>query len=660
MKLGVDYYPEQWPQDRWATDAAMMAQLGLSVVRVGEFAWSLLEPAEGRFDFSLIDEAVALLAGEGLQIILGTPTAAPPPWLTANVDILLRNADGTPLGPGARRHGCANNPAYRRYSERIVTALAQHFGGHPAIAGWQIDNEFGCHGTGRCYCDHCRAAFQSWLQAKYGSLARLNQAWGTVFWSAIYSDWTQVPLPRTAPAPHNPALQLDFRRFASDSWVRYQRMQIDIVRRHAPHCPITHNVMGSNDNSAETDNFDLAADLDFVSWDNYPQGSVGAHHVAFNHVLMRGLKNKSYWVMEQQPGVVNWHPYNRPVPPNLVRLWSYQGFGYGAEAVLYFRWRAGRFGQEQYHSGLLRHDGRPTRAYREVEQVARELANIPAFTPEPARVAVLVDYDDWWALQIDPHQQEFSYLSVALSIYQDLWAVGVPVDLRRRSEAIDGYEVVIVTCPNLIDEEQAERWRQFVEGGGRLMVTFRAFVKAPANNWSDKPLPAGLDTLLGLQVEEALGLPPDMRGAARNATGSLSFPYWRWAELLTPTTAQPLLFYNQFYWRDQVAATVNKVGRGAAVYVGCWFEHMLPRTIWEALGLDAFALPFTLPEGVEGIALNFEDGQAGLLLLNHNSEPKTIHLHRSAESLLLNLPPARLIAIQPRETALLRYRISDS
>ncbi|MCB0171794.1 MAG: beta-galactosidase [Anaerolineae bacterium] len=656
MKLGVDYYPEQWPEDRWATDAKMMAELGLTYVRLGEFAWSLLEPADGQFDFSWLERAIAILANENLKIIVGTPTATPPPWLTSQTDIVQRNVDGLPWSPGTRRHACANNPDYRRYSQRIVTELLQRIGDHPAVVGWQIDNEFGCHATGRCYCDHCRAAFQRWLQARYGSLDRLNRAWGTVFWSAVYTDWSQIPLPRTAPAQHNPSLQLDFRRFASDSWVEYQRMQIDLVRRWSSNRPITHNYLGSNEDTCEIDYFDLAADLDFVSWDNYPQGSDGPHHVALNHDMMRGFKQKPYWVMEQQPGVVNWHPYNRPVPPNLVRLWTYQGLGHGAEAVIYFRWRAARYGQEQYHAGLLRQDGSPTGSYREAAHFLRDLAAIPAISRRSAKVAILIDYADWWALQIDPHQHDFSYLKVVASIYQDLWAAGISADVIRRTDSIEAYKVVIVPGPNLIDEEQARRWQQFVEQGGRLLVTFRAFVKEQSNIWSDQPLPAGLDTLLGVQIEDYLGLPPDMRGAARNASGGLSFPYWRWAELLRPTTGQPLLFYNQFYWRDQVAATQNEVGQGIAVYVGCWFEHMLPQTIWEELGLDELALPFTLPNDVEAIAIDFADGAEGVLLLNHNAEPKSVHLHRPVVSLLLNLPPTTLITVQPRDVAVLRYQ----
>jgi beta-galactosidase len=414
--------------------------------------------------------------------------------------------------------------------------------------------------------------------------------------------------------------------------------------------------MGSGEGEADQqDYYDLAAELDFVSWDNYPQGSLGPEHVALNHDMMRGFKRKNYWVMEQQPGVVNWHPYNRPTPPGLVRLWTYQGFGHGAEAVVYFRWRAGRFGQEQHHMGVLRHDGSPTRLYYEAGQVVQELKRLPAFTRRPAQVALLFDYADWWTIQIDPHQQDFSYLKLARDIYRDLWVAGVAVDVIRRGESLDSYKVVIAPSPILINEGEARQWQRFVEKGGRLMMTFRAFMKEASNIWTDQPLPAHLTSLLGMKVEEHLGLPPDMRGAARTEDGKLGFPYWRWAEILTPTAAQPLLFYNQFYWRDRVAATKNEVGDGVAVMVGCWFEHMLPVPVWQALGLDEFAAPFKLPPDVEAIPVEFETSENGWLLLNHNPEPALVHLQQPAAELLLDLPPTRLVTLQPRGVGVVRF-----
>jgi beta-galactosidase len=656
MQLGVDYYPEQWPEARWPVDARMMAELGLAYVRIGEFAWSLLEPEEGRFDFTWLERAIAVFQAEKLPVILGTPTAAPPPWLTGKYDIFQRDENRLVLGPGSRRHACANNAAYLEHTRRIVTGLAQHFGQHAAVIGWQVDNEFGCNRTTWCFCEACHVAFQAWLKDRYGSLEELNQAWGTVFWSAIYTGWSQIPLPWRAPAQHNPSLQLDFRRFSSESWVRYQKLQIDILRQYSSNRFITHNFMGSGEGGADQqDYYELGADLDFVSWDNYPQGSLGIEHVALNHDMMRGFKRRSYWVMEQQPGVVNWHPYNRPVPPGLVRLWTYQGFGHGAEAVVYFRWRAGRFGQEQYHMGVLRQDGSPTRLYQEAGQVSQELKKLPSFSRKQAQVAILFDYADWWSIQIDPHQQDFSYLKLVRDIYRDLWAAGVSVDVIRRSEGLDQYQVVLVPAPILIEDADADRWQRFVENGGRLMMTFRGFAKEQSNIWTDQPLPANLIPLLGTKVEEYLGLPPDMRGAARDVDGKLSFPYWRWAEVLAPTTGQPLMFYNQFYWRDRAAVTKHEVGRGVAVMVGCWFEHMLPAPVWEALGLDQLAVPFRVPQDVEVIPIAFETGGEGLLLLNHQAEPVLVHLHQPASELLLDLPPTQMITLQPKGVAVVKF-----
>jgi beta-galactosidase len=370
--------------------------------------------------------------------------------------------------------------------------------------------------------------------------------------------------------------------------------------------------------------------------------------------MVRGFKRRGYWVMEQQPGVVNWHPYNRPVPPGLVRLWTYQGFGHGAEAVVYFRWRAGRFGQEQYHMGVLRQDASPTRLYDEARQIVRELQQLPPFTRQPARVAILFDYADWWTIQIDPHQQDFSYIKLVKELYYDLWAAGISVDVIRRSEELDGYQAVLVPAPILIDEAVIERWTRYVEGGGRLLVTFRAFVKEPSSIWTDLPLPAHLDRLLGVRVEEYLGLPPDIKGAAREATGKHSFPYRYWAEILQPTAGQPLYFYNQHYWRDQVAATRHELGQGVAVTMGCWFEH-LPPLIREALGLAQLALPFAIPQDVEAIPIDFDNGGNGLLLLNHNSEPVSLHLHKPATELLMNLPTTTIIVLQPRDVAMIRF-----
>lgn len=652
QKLGVDYYPEQWPEAWWVKDAAMMVDLGLTYVRIGEFAWSLLEPEDGRTDFAWLDRAVAILSKAGLQIVMGTPTAAPPPWLSHKHDMFQRDENRLVLGPGSRRHVCANNPHYIAHAQKIVTAMAQHFAPHRGITTWQIDNEFGCHGTTRCFCDHCHKAFQVWLKDKYGTLEALNAAWGTVFWSAIYTAWEQIPLPWKTPAQASPSLQLDFRRFSSDSWVKFQRLQIDIVRQFAPQTQITHNFMGDVD---QQDYFALAQDLDFVAWDNYPQATTGPEQIAYNHDMMRGYKGgKGFWVIEQQPGVVNWDAYNRPVPPQQVRLWTYQGFGHGAEAVMYFRWRAGRFGQEQYHMGVLRQDNTPTRLYDEIVQMKAELARVPAFRRQAAPVAILFDFNDLWAIQIDPHQKDFSYRQFVKNLYRELWQAGINVDMVRRGTAdLSAYKAVFVPAPLLIDAQEADSWRDYVRQGGRLLVGFRAFAKEQGSNWTDQALPAGLYDLLGLHLDEYLGIPPQMQGTAGDYT------YRLWAEVLKPTTAVPLLTYDDHYWAGETAVAQNEFGAGTAVTLGCWFDDPLPDPLWEAMGLEELISPlWQHRDELEVIALDFEDGDTGAMLLNHSEQAKIVRPHTIVHSLLEDESDSDMIHLPPLGVAILKWPLT--
>ena len=386
MKLGVCYYPEHWPRERWPIDAAMMREAGLTVVRIAEFVWQLMEPAEGQFAWDWLDEAIATLAAAGLEVVLGTPTAAPPAWLTHDYpDVLPVDAQGRTRNSGTRRHYCPTSPTYRRHSERIVRAMAERYGRHPAVVGWQIDNEFGCHDTVRCYCDQCAAAFRDWLKRKYGSLDALNEAWGAVFWSQSYGRWEEIRLPNLTPTGANPSHLLDYDRFASETTVSYQQLQVDLLRQHTAGQFITTNTLG---NFEDLDYHDLARPLDFIAWDSYPTGyaefqgeslylpgkpdasfayDVGDPYVTgFCHAQARGFKQAPFWVMEQQCGPVNWARFNTLVRPGTVRLWTWHALAEGADAVVYFRWRAVRFAFEQHHSGLLHHDATPATGYREL------------------------------------------------------------------------------------------------------------------------------------------------------------------------------------------------------------------------------------------------------------------------------------------------------
>ena len=431
--LGTCYYPEHWPEEVWAEDARRMAEAGLTWVRIGEFAWSRLEPSPGDLRFEWLDRAIDVLGQAGLKVVLGTPTATPPRWMAdKHPDMFAVDAEGRPRGFGSRRHYCFSHKGYLEESRRITRLLAERHGRNRHVAAWQTDNEYGCHDTTISYSDAARAAFQNWLEDQFnGSVEDLNAAWGNVFWSMEYSRFDQIGLPNLTVTEPNPAHVLAFRRFSSDQVVAFNRAQVEILRQHSD-APIAHNYMGR---ITDFDHFKVGADLQIASWDSYPLGfledRVGADEAhqrayarqgdpdfqAFHHDLYRAVGKGRWWVMEQQPGPVNWAPYNPAPLPGMVRLWSWEAFAHGAEAVCYFRWRQAPFAQEQMHAGLLRPDSRDAPAIGEAQQVARELAEAPEVQPWTAPVALIFDYDAEWAWAAQPHGKGLSYFSLVFEFH---------------------------------------------------------------------------------------------------------------------------------------------------------------------------------------------------------------------------------------------------
>jgi len=632
---GCAYYPEHWPAERWATDAGLMQQAGLSVVRLAEFAWDKMEPQPGVYDFDWLQQAIDTLAEAGLKIVLCTPTATPPPWLThQHPEICRVEVGGVRVSPGARRQPCGNVPVFRSAARHIVERIVERFGDHSAVIGWQIDNEFGVGETTRCVCDHCRAAFQQWLAEKYGTLEALNAAWGTQFWGMTYHDWSHIPVPGITNEPQSPSMRLDYRRFSSDTWVQFQRMQIDLLRHYSPGRWITHNFMTRH---WSLDYWKLAEDLDFVSFDNYPHGVSEPTEVSMNLDLMRSLKRRPFWVMEQQPGPVNWHPYRPPVPPGQVRTWTHQAIAHGAEAVVYFRFRASRVGQEQYHTGLLKWDASIDRAFHEAQVVARDLAELPDLSRPPARVGIVFDYNDLWSIELEPANQNFSYWNLVFAIYRAYWAVNIPVDFVPRGVDPAGYDTLIVPAPILIHPGEADTWRAWVEQGGRLIVTFRAGVRESSNIATGGPVPGGgLADLIGARVTDFYSVPPgsysswpDHRAGSQigAVTNGRTLAYHTWAETLATTTAEPLFVYNDGLTAGQAAITRNAVGQGEAIYLGCWPEDIaelarllewIPGTasrLQQVSLVDANGAPWRLTlnhsgqrvEGLDGFAIRYQN-----------------------------------------------------
>ena len=551
--LGVCYYPEHWEESRWQSDLAEMAKLGIRYVRVAEFAWSLMEPVQGSFDFAWLVRFLDLAQAAGLSVVMGTPTACPPKWLVDSMpDMLALDKNGIPRAFGSRRHYCFSHEGYRAECRHIVRHLADAVGNHPAVGAWQIDNEFGCHDTVLSYSAAARDRFRSWLRAQYGIVANLNKAWGNVFWSMEYRDFDAIELPVRTPAEPNPSHVLDFRRFSSEMVREFQAVQIEILRVRSPGRPITHNFMGG---FTDFDHYAVAGDLDFASWDSYPLGFLASFpqfskehrneflragdpdFVAFHHDLYRACGRGRWWIMEQQPGPVNWADHN-PIPqPGMVRLWTLEAFAHGAEVVSYFRWRQAPFAQEQYHAGLHLPNGRRDVACAEIEQLSRELPCFDDAAPQRADAALVYDYQAMWTTEIQPQSAHFSYLTESLRCYRALRQLGLDVDIVRPGSDLSGYRLVIVPSLPIVSAEFVEQVRRCP---GVSLFGPRLGSKTDHFHIPDNLSPGAMQDLLPLQVLRVDSLPDDVPVTLE--WNSTSYSAHTWVEQ-TDSALTPLARY---------------------------------------------------------------------------------------------------------------------
>ncbi|MBM3187607.1 MAG: beta-galactosidase [Chloroflexi bacterium] len=662
MYYGTDYYPEHWPRERWELDARLMREAGINLVRLAEFAWAQLEPAEDAYEFGWLDEAIALLSRHGIATVLGTPTATPPAWLCQRYPEVMRwDRDGRRVTFGMRRQYCPTSPTYREHTRRIVAAMAERYRGNTNVIAWQLDNEFGCHDSTRCYCPACQAAFQAWARERYGSLEALNDAWGAAFWSHVYTSWRQIPLPWSTAGVSNPCLELDFWRFASQQTVDYAQIQVDVLRSLCPNQMITTNLMGLG--FRDIDYYDLTQPLDLVSWDNYPiyQGEREPAAAALSHALMRGYKQRPFWVMEQQAGPSGWQTMSRAPKPGQLRLWAYQGIAHGADAIVYFRWRTCPFNTEEYWHGILDHDGRPRRRYEEIRQMGQEIARFGerlVGTSSPKRVAILFSYNDSFAFRLQPNVAGFDYGRLLSDYYRALHDLNVPVDIVSPDAELGGYALVVAPTLHVLHADWADKLKDYVAGGGYLAVGARSGVKDLSNRVVQMPLPGLLAELCGIEVWEYDPLGREGTGGIRfepriAPIGGAECLVSMWCDILKPTSAEVVARYTSDYYAGEPAITQNAWGKGRAVYVGVIGDGALYEALARWWLNETGVQPLlSAPPQVEAVLRQGQDASY-LFVLNHGAEHETVRLPYRGEDLVTQRLYEGEITLAPRQVLVL-------
>lgn len=631
--FGVDYYPEHWERARWDVDAKLMQEMGIQAVRMAEFSWHKLEPQEGQYDFAWLDEAIGLLAGYGIKTILGTPSAAPPAWMiNKHPDILPIDREGRVRGFGGRHHDCQSNPVYREYIKKMVTRLAEHYGENLNVIGWQPDNELGNSHADLCTCDNCRRSFQTWLKNKYQTADKLNAAWGTAFWSQEYNDFSEVYTPRITVTGENPSAMLDWKRFCSDLVIDFTKEQTDIIRKYAKNQFITHNYMGFAD---KVDYYKLGELFDFVSHDQYPGGfflpETATPHEK-NHVLaatldvVRGYKDQTFWMMEQQSGITGWETMGRAPAPGQLSAWALQSVAHGADAIVFFRWRTCAVGTEQYWHGILPHSGNPGRRYEELKTTMQEILplmkKMQGSMPK-TEVGIVFSFEQDYAFQIQPHHKDLDYIGQLQKYYKALYDQNIPVDFVSDKGDFSKYKLLVAPLQYLMNPELEDKYMSYVKNGGHLILTMRTGVKDDSNLCMiDRELPGRLSEVTGIEVLDY----DCLRNTHVNVTyNGKEYQANIWSDLmrLAPETKIMAAYASEFY-AGEPCITSHPYGKGTCYYIGTEPGEDLMQQIMESICTTAQIHRLAAPaEEVEYMTRENETTR-WLFIINHSGETKKI------------------------------------
>ena len=621
--FGTSWYPEQWQETEWSKDLALMRDAGMNVVRIVDFAWSSLEPEEGTYRFEWLDSAIELAGSMGFSIVIATPTAAPPAWLTQKYPEVVRvDQSGRKINHGGRCHFNMCSVAYLRLTAGIAGKLAERYGKAPHVIGWQIDNEY----TTFSYDDETQARFQDFLRDEYATLEELNNRWGGAYWSEDYSDWSQIPIASIDSV--NPCHISAIRRFITAATRKYQANQIEAIRRHAPKRQwITHNFHGDLFNG---DANAIAKDLDIAAFDYYvASGHLDHAHSGLMMDLTRGLKQRNFWLMEAQPGVTHFSPVNNALDPGEVRALAWHAIGHGADSALYWQWRSCTGGQEQYWSAIVGPHGRPRAIYREISQVGAELRTASPYlegTAPVADVAVLYADEDRWGIETYRYHHEFQLLSHVQAYHRALRESGRTVDVVNPLSQLDGYKLVVAPGLYLIGDQKIDHLLRYVEAGGHLILGVRSGVKNMDNALpTDYPQP-GVDfaRALGITIVDHYALDESVAVAGSIGAGNGRIMAER---LEVDGDPEILLKYvdGHKWLKGHPAMVTKRCGAGRITYVGFWPDEQSASVLvnWMTTISGASVPVIDVPEGVELCHRSGPHGEVAIVI-NHTRKPVTL------------------------------------
>lgn len=636
MIIGVDYYPEHWDKSLWKADADLMRESGVKIVRLAEFAWCRLEPQEGNFDFGWLDEIIGILSERDIKIVLCTPTNCPPMWFYEKYpDAVQTEKDGRKTNTGIRGHRCINNADFLRYAERIIDTMTKRYADNKAIIAWQIDNELEAN---FCFCETCIGKYRSWLKARYTTVEAVNKAYGNNMWSGEYSSWEQIkpPFGSYPDAWLNPSYMLDYNRYASDSVVEHINWQQELIRKNCPDTAITTNVWFCRNMPNFYDEF---KELDFISYDNYPttrlpDNSEEYYSHAFHLDLMRGVKRKGFWIMEQLSGGLGcWAPMGRTPSPGMIKGYSLQAFAHGADTVVHFRWRTAVSGAEMHWHGLIDHSNVPGRRFKEFSELCKEAAALEAVRNTEIRsdIAILYSPDDEYAFKIQPQTNGMYYMEQHFLLHSAFAKYGLNIDVISRLEDISRYKIVIAPQMYLTDEAVTKRLYEFTENGGTVVLTNRSGVKDENNKCIMEQLPTVYRKLVGAYVEEYDPIGYDT-SSIRLTDGSI-YKCRQWCDILCPETAETIAVYDKEFYKGKAAITRNSCGKGTAYYIGTVCEKKLYCKLAKDILLES-GIPFVegLPDNVE-LTTRTGDDVIARFIFNNTSENQHFTLDKEEISL---------------------------